>query len=140
MPSVGETRKELIDPRLRANGWRVVPYARWLAGDRTPADAVEEHPTDSGPGDYPPELSAHALSTYDLMPCVSGTTRFRLTQGRARVIPVPRPSLGEQRRIVAKVQALIAHADAIEQAAASAIRAAASVDQSVLARGFRGEL
>ena len=52
MPSERETRKLLIDPRLRADGWRVVPYARWLAGDRTAADAVEEHPTDSGPGDY----------------------------------------------------------------------------------------
>jgi len=52
MPSERETRKLLIDPRLQADGWRVVSYARWLAGDRTGADAVEEHPTDSGPGDY----------------------------------------------------------------------------------------
>ncbi|MCL4465478.1 MAG: DEAD/DEAH box helicase family protein [Chloroflexi bacterium] len=52
MPSERETRKQLIDPRLQADGWRVVPYERWLAGDRTAADAVEEHPTDSGPGDY----------------------------------------------------------------------------------------
>jgi len=52
VPSERETRRLLIDPRLRADGWRVVPYDRWLAGDRTAADAVEEHPTDSGPGDY----------------------------------------------------------------------------------------
>lgn len=52
MPSERETRRLLIDPRLRADGWRVVSYERWLAGDRTAADAVEEHPTDSGPGDY----------------------------------------------------------------------------------------
>ena len=52
MPSERDTRRLLIDPRLQADGWRVVPYARWLAGDRTAADAVEEHPTDSGPGDY----------------------------------------------------------------------------------------
>ena len=52
MPSERETRRLLIDPRLRADGWRVVSYERWLAGDRTTADAVEEHPTDSGPGDY----------------------------------------------------------------------------------------
>ncbi len=47
-----QTRKQLIDPQLASAGWRVVPYERWLSGDRTPADAVEEHPTDSGPGDY----------------------------------------------------------------------------------------
>jgi type I restriction enzyme R subunit len=50
--SESQTRKQLIDPRLRADGWRVVSYEGWLAGDRTAADAVEEHPTDSGPGDY----------------------------------------------------------------------------------------
>src|SRR3972149_2259673 len=52
MPSERETRKTLIDPQLAAADWRVVPYDRWLSGDRTPADAVEEFPTDSGPGDY----------------------------------------------------------------------------------------
>ncbi|HLE30492.1 MAG TPA: DEAD/DEAH box helicase family protein [Anaerolineales bacterium] len=46
------TRKKLIDAALTAAGWRVAPYARWQAGDRTSADAVEEFPTDSGPGDY----------------------------------------------------------------------------------------
>jgi type I restriction enzyme R subunit len=46
------TRKELVDKALIAAGWRVVSHARWLAGDRTPADAVEEFPTDSGPADY----------------------------------------------------------------------------------------
>ncbi|MBF8282386.1 MAG: restriction endonuclease subunit R, partial [Anaerolineales bacterium] len=46
------TRKQWIDRALTDAGWRVVNYARWLAGNRTPADAVEEFPTDSGPGDY----------------------------------------------------------------------------------------
>jgi len=74
------------------------------------------------------------------MPNVNGTTRLELTQGTERVIPVPRPSLGEQRRIVAEVEALIAHSDAIEQSAACPIRAAASVNPSVLTQAFRGEL
>ena len=52
VPTERETRRNLIDPRLTADGWRVVSYERWLAGDRTAVDAVEEHPTDSGPGDY----------------------------------------------------------------------------------------
>ncbi len=30
----------------------VVRYESWLAGNRTAADAIEEFPTDSGPGDY----------------------------------------------------------------------------------------
>lgn len=47
-----QTRKQVIDAHLEAAGWRVVPYALWAAGDRSPADAVEEFPTDTGPADY----------------------------------------------------------------------------------------
>jgi type I restriction enzyme R subunit len=46
------TRKRLIDPKLKAAGWRVVPFnpARSLvAYDRC---AIEEYPTDNGPADY----------------------------------------------------------------------------------------
>ena len=57
-----------------------------------------------------------------------------------RAIPVPLAPLHEQRQIVAKVEALFAQADAIEQAAAKARRRAEQVDQAVLARAFRGEL
>ena len=45
-----QTRKTRIDPKLRASGWTVVPYA----GDqrRGPAIAIEEYETDLGPADY----------------------------------------------------------------------------------------
>lgn len=45
-----QTRKTRIDPKLRASGWSVVPYA----GDqrRGPAVAIEEFETDLGPADY----------------------------------------------------------------------------------------
>lgn len=46
------TRKTLIDQALANAGWRVISHARWQAGDRAAADAVEEYPTDSGPTDY----------------------------------------------------------------------------------------
>ena len=54
MPGESEstTRKKRIDQALARDGWRVVLYSRWLAGDRTAADAVAEFPTDSGPADY----------------------------------------------------------------------------------------
>ncbi len=54
MPHLSEraTRKQRIDKALAEAGWRVVSHARWQAGDRTAADAIEEFPTDSGPADY----------------------------------------------------------------------------------------
>jgi type I restriction enzyme S subunit len=48
--------------------------------------------------------------------------------------------LAEQRRIVAKVEALFAQADAVERAVEVARRRAEKVDQAILARAFRGEL
>ena len=45
------TRKQLIDRAPANAGWRVVSYALWVKGDRTAADAVDEFPIDSGPGD-----------------------------------------------------------------------------------------
>lgn len=55
-------------------------------------------------------------------------------------VPVPLPPLGEQQRIVAKIEAMFAQADIIEQAASVSLRRAEQVDQSILARAFRGEL
>lgn len=50
----------------------------------------------------------HALNATNLMPFVSGTTRLKLTQADTRRIPIPLPPLAEQRRIVARIEALFA--------------------------------
>ena len=49
--SESAVRKQLVDKALSAAGWRVVNYARWQSGHRTAAAAVQEFPTDSGPGE-----------------------------------------------------------------------------------------
>jgi len=69
-----------------------------------------------------------------------GTTRAGFNTNLLAMLDVPLAPLGEQRRIVAKVEALFAQADAIEQAGVRARRRAEQVDQAVLARAFRGEL
>jgi type I restriction enzyme, S subunit len=53
---------------------------------------------------------------------------------------IPLAPLAEQRRIVAKIESLFARADAIERAIAIAQKRADKIDQSILARAFRGEL
>lgn len=46
------TRKRLIDPRLRAAGWRVAKYAPAQPFGKGSPVAIEEFPTDNGPADY----------------------------------------------------------------------------------------
>lgn len=46
------TRKRLIDPKLKAAGWRVVPYKDGLPLSDYDRCAIEEYPTENGPADY----------------------------------------------------------------------------------------
>lgn len=46
------TRKRLIDPKLKAVGWRVVPYSDGRPLTAFDGCAIEEFPTDNGPADY----------------------------------------------------------------------------------------
>lgn len=46
------TRKRLIDPKLEAAGWRVVPFYPGQSLKNYERCAVEEFPTDNGPADY----------------------------------------------------------------------------------------
>jgi type I restriction enzyme, S subunit len=69
-----------------------------------------------------------------------GGAQPALNGERVRQIPLPLAPLTEQRRIVAKIEALFAQADAIEAAVNVARQRAEKVDQAILARAFRGEL
>src|ERR1700722_19206161 len=46
------TRKKLIDVRLRAAGWRIVPFASGVSLAKLDRCAIEEYPTETGPADY----------------------------------------------------------------------------------------
>jgi type I restriction enzyme S subunit len=63
-----------------------------------------------------------------------------LNSTQLKGLPVPLPPVNEQQRILEKIKALFAQADIIEQAASVSLRRAEQVDQSILARAFRGEL
>ena len=53
-PSESEwlTRKTLIDPKLKAAGWRIVRFAAGKPLSSYDPCAIEEYPTDNGPADY----------------------------------------------------------------------------------------
>jgi type I restriction enzyme, S subunit len=59
---------------------------------------------------------AHYLNVFDYTGRVVGATRSKLNQARAVDIPIPLPPLAEQRRIVAKVEELMALLDRLEAA------------------------
>lgn len=65
---------------------------------------------------------------------------YTLSVSKVQRIGFPVCPLAEQRRIVAKIEALFAQADAIADAVNIARRRAEKVDQAILARAFRGEL
>ena len=71
---------------------------------------------------------------------MTGTAIKRIVLEKLRGGPVPIAPLSDQRRIVAKIEAVFAQADAIEQAVVVARRRAQQVNQAVLARAFQGEL
>ena len=52
MDSEWLTRKQFIDPKLKAAGWRIVPYKDGLPVANYERCAVEEYPTENGPADY----------------------------------------------------------------------------------------
>lgn len=68
------------------------------------------------------------------------TAQKNINLGTLQVLGVPLAPLAEQRRIVAKIESLVAQAEAIEQAVEIAQRRTKKVDQAMLARAFRGEL
>jgi len=56
-----QTRKQLIDPLLRAAGWDVVPYREGIPLDQYTRSAIEEYPTKNGPADYALALDGEIL-------------------------------------------------------------------------------
>ena len=65
---------------------------------------------------------------------------YTLSLSKVSQLLVPLAPLALQTRIVAKIETLFTQADIIEQAASVSLRRAEQVDQSILARAFRGEL
>jgi type I restriction enzyme S subunit len=71
---------------------------------------------------------------------IHGATRPRINTGQLRALVVNLPPIAEQRRIVTKVEALLALADSLEQAVERTVTALARAPQAILERAFAGEL
>lgn len=80
------------------------------------------------------------LDGFDFNGHVNGTTRLKLTQGAMNEIPVLLPPLNEQRRIVAKLEELLARVEASQQRLAKIPVILKRFRQSVLAAACSGRL
>ena len=80
------------------------------------------------------------LNSVDWMPYVGGTTRAKLTQAALGQPVVPVPPVAEQRRIVAKIDALSARSKRARADLDRVEALAARAKQAVLAAAFDGQL
>jgi type I restriction enzyme S subunit len=82
----------------------------------------------------------YALNFIDYEPHVGGTTRLKLTKANLERIPVPLAPLAEQRRIVARVDALFAEIAEGEAALAEARKGLDAFRRALLKAAVTGEL
>jgi predicted type IV restriction endonuclease len=69
------TRKRLIDPKLKAAGWRIVPFNPSIPITSYDRCAVEEFETEHGPADYALCVGGRILGIVE----AKKLTRFRAT-------------------------------------------------------------
>lgn len=69
-----------------------------------------------------------------------GMTKTGLNLANVQDVRIPFAPLSEQRRVVARIEEMFAHADTIEITVDAARQQAKKLEQSILARAFRGEL
>jgi type I restriction enzyme S subunit len=77
---------------------------------------------------------------YWLMERAKGVAYTGINIEDLKLLPVPIPTLLEQREVVRRVEALFKLADAVEKRVATARARADNLTQAILARAFRGEL
>ncbi len=94
MESERITRKQRIDPRLRAAGWTVVPQnAADMSADAT---AIEEFETPLGPADYVLSDNSNVLGVIEAKKLTVGAQGIlRQAERYGRAIPSDRPWQGE---------------------------------------------
>jgi type I restriction enzyme S subunit len=80
----------------------------------------------------------HWLNTFDYTGRVAGTTRSKLNQAKAVDIPIALPPIAEQKRIVAKVDELMALCDRLEAQQKERVEQASALARASLARFAEG--
>ncbi len=91
-------------------------------------------------GLYGNKFLMHYLNIFDYKGYVNGTTRLKLTKGSMNDIPVPLPPIGEQQRIVDKIEGLFAKLDSVKELVQPILDSFEGRRSAILYRAFIGEL
>jgi type I restriction enzyme S subunit len=84
-------------------------------------------------------LQSPIAQSFILQTILSGA-QGKLALGRVEVFPIPLPPLAEQKEIVRRVEKLLANVDKLEAAYKQYSQKLITLNQSILAKAFRGEL
>ncbi len=117
--------------------------AVWSGADGIVMFQKALHRVRPGPGLEPTWIALqlqHDAGTQGLEHLFTGSTIRHLTGASLRRYPVVLPPLGEQRRIIARVEALRARARAVDDSLAAVPALLDRLHQSILASAFRGDL
>jgi len=76
----------------------------------------------------------------DVIQFVSGTTRPKLNQKQAILIPIPLPPLREQHRIATYLKEKMAYVEKLKVSIEKQLEAINALPQAILRKAFRGEL
>ncbi len=82
----------------------------------------------------------HYLNVFNYRDYITGTTRYKLNQTRMKLIPIPIPSINEQRIIVEKIEEVFTKLDYGVNLFKSIIKKSDKLRQSILKSAFEGNL
>lgn len=80
------------------------------------------------------------INSIDLIPFVTGSAQPKMTQAKMNTIPVPVPTIQEQKRIVSLISETLNNEETVKSIAQSVLDQIDTMKKSILARAFRGEL
>jgi type I restriction enzyme S subunit len=152
LPTIQRGRRGLSEKGLEASSAKLLPAGAVLFSSRAPIGycVVAANPiaTNQGfknlilrGGIDPRYVRLYLIASKEYAEShASGTTFPELSAARMKLLSFPLPPLAEQRRIVAKIEALTARSRAARAALADVPALLEQYRQSVLASAFRGDL
>jgi len=86
------------------------------------------------------EFLCFYINSIDLIPYVTGSAQPKMTQAKMNTIPVPVPTIHEQKELIRIITNIINAEEKVKEVAESVLDQIDTMKKSILARAFRGEL